>query len=148
LHAYKACRRARDLGRIHTLLPLVRHSASEKARLDDPLLGGDGERFALCSRRRRRETRRAAAVVFAEEVSSLADAGRSCGVGSWEPGADAHIQPQSVSGLRQTPKANLLPPVSLVALNLLLGHAQVLAELRLRKAVGYTRLGEEFSQRV
>lgn len=66
---------------------------------------------------------RTAAEVFAVEASPLADATRSCGLRSGQPGTDAQIQPQSVSGLRQTPKADLLPPVSLVALNLLLGHA-------------------------
>jgi hypothetical protein len=43
-------------------------------------------------------------------------------------------------------QANLLPPVLLVALNLLLGHSQELAELRLREAARYAHLGEEFSQ--
>ncbi len=48
----------------------------------------------------------------------------------------------------QAPQADLLPPVPLVALNLLLGHAKELAKLCLGKAAGYTRIGEEFSQRV
>ena len=112
--------------------PLVGHSAGEKVRLDDPLLGEDGEQFAWCSRRR--ETRRAVAVVFTVEVSSLADASRSRGAGSQEPGTDVHVEPQSACGLRQAPKADLLPPVPLVALNLLLGHTQDLTEVHLRDA--------------
>src|SRR5919112_1227636 len=72
----------------------------------------------------------------------------SCGGRSGEPGTNAQIQPQSVSGLRQTPEADLLPPVSLVALDLLLGHAQDLAELRLRKATSYARLRDDLTQSV
>ncbi len=55
---------------------------------------------------------------------------------------DAKIQPQSVSRLCQAPEADLLPPVSLVALNLLLGHAQDLTKLRLREAARHACLGE------
>ena len=57
----------------------------------------------------------------AEKASPLA--GRSRGIGSREPGTDAQIQAQSVGSLRQAPQADLLPPVPLVALDLLLGHA-------------------------
>jgi hypothetical protein len=51
IQGVQACTRSRE----NTYPPpLVGHSTGEKVRLDDPLLGGDGERLALCSRRRRR----------------------------------------------------------------------------------------------
>ena len=69
------------------------------------------------------ETRRAAVSVFVDNASPLADPSRSCGIRSGEPGTDVHNEPQSACGLCQAPQADLLPPVPLVALNLLLGHA-------------------------
>src|SRR5215207_7360446 len=69
------------------------------------------------------ETRRAAVGVFVDNASPLADPSRSCGIRSGEPGTDVHNEPQSACGLCQAPQADLLPPVPLVALNLLLGHA-------------------------
>ena len=106
-------------------LPLVGYCAGEKVRLSDPLLGEGEELCAACSHQRRRETPQScSAHVFAEDVSSLADASRSCGVGSREPGTDVHFESQSTCGFCQAPLADLLPPVPLVTLNLLLGHAQ------------------------
>jgi hypothetical protein len=73
------------------------------------------------------ETRRAAVSEFVDNAAPLADPSRSCGIRSGEPGTDVHIKPQSACGLCQAPEADLLPPVPLVALNLLLAHAQELA---------------------
>lgn len=139
-----ACRRARDLGgivHIHFLLsatpparrsvspiPFSARGMSTSHRVPASAAGRHAEMLPMCSSRR---------------SSSLADANRSCGVGSREPGTDVHVESQSACGLCQAPQADLLPPVPLVARHLLLSHAQELAELCLRKAASYARLGDE-----